>query len=109
MVQSMKATGKMIKQMEKGDLFMLTEMYMKEIGLMIRRMAMVLICMLMGQNMLENGVMTNSMALVRKTGWMGAALKGITRMEKNMEKENLNGLTNQFTMVNFFKIIFKVI
>jgi hypothetical protein len=37
----MKDGGKKIKPMEKGDLYMLMEMYMMEIGLMIKLMVLV--------------------------------------------------------------------
>jgi hypothetical protein len=55
MDQCLKAGGRMTKQMDEGDSFMVTEMYMKEIGLMIKRTALECTHMQMGQVISANG------------------------------------------------------
>ena len=60
----MKDGGKIIKQMEKVDLFTPMVTYMMENGLMIKLMVLVYIVILMAQNMKVTGKKINNMATV---------------------------------------------
>ena len=68
MAQYMKDGGKIIKQMEKADLYMLMEMYMMAIGLMIKLMVLVYTAIQMVLNMKDIGKKINKIGMVLKYG-----------------------------------------
>lgn len=68
MVQSMRVSGRTIKQTEEADWCMLMRMCMRENGRMIRQKVMELIITLMEQYTRESGRMINSMAMGKKHG-----------------------------------------
>ena len=75
MVHDMKDIGKVIKQMEGVDSYMLMVMCMKETGEMIKLMEMEFILMLMDPVIRVVGLMTNSMVMVLKNGLMALHMK----------------------------------
>jgi hypothetical protein len=52
-------------------------------------------------NILDNGLMTSKMVLVRKFGQILLNIKDSICKEKSTEKEDLNGLMDQFMKENF--------
>jgi hypothetical protein len=63
----------------------------------------------MVQDMRVIGKKINSMAKVRKLGQMVLPMKEIIKMEKNMEKDFLNGKMDQLLTEILLKIILKVL
>lgn len=73
---STKGIGKITKQMEEADLFILTEMSMKVNGKMTRLMAKVSITTTMAPVIMENGLRMSNKATESKNGLMDPHMKG---------------------------------
>jgi len=96
MERNIQVIGKMIKQKEKENYFMLMEMYMKVIGSMTNQMDLVFIHIQMVQGMKENGKMINRMEEVRNFGLMVLYMMENIKMVKKMAKVNFLGQTEQY-------------
>ncbi len=95
MAQSIKGSGKMIRQMARDDSFTQTVMFMKVIGLMIKLMVKVFILILMEPSMQEIGKKTNKTDMELKPGQMVQNTLVLTLTERNTARENSYGLTAQ--------------
>jgi hypothetical protein len=98
MVHCTKGTGKMIKQMEEGDLFTLMGMFITESGRMTKLMALVFTITQMVQDMKVNGLRTNSMVKAKKSGLIMLATKAIIRKVRSMDTANSYGLMDQLIL-----------
>jgi len=91
MEQNTKATGKIIKQVDKVFFGMLKVMYTREISKMIKPTDMECILALMEPDMKETGLMMLRLVRDRQTGQMALATKAITRMDLKMDMECIFG------------------
>jgi hypothetical protein len=97
---NMRATGKMIKQMIKEDLFMLTEMFTKVTGTMIKLKEEVPMNIWMEQNMLETGKKIGKMAMVLRLGQIMLNMKETMSLERSTVSALLNGPMDQLILEN---------
>mgnify|MGYP003611215238 CR=1 FL=1 len=79
---------------------------MKENGKMIKLMDMENIIIKMEPNIKVNGKKINNKDLVKNHGQMVLIIRGIMRMEKNMEKDYFNLLRDHFMMESSIIMIF---
>ena len=79
---------------------------MKENGKMIKLMDMENIIIKMEPNIKVNGKKINNKDLVKNHGQMVLIIRGIMRMEKNMEKDYYNLLRDHFMMESSIIMIF---
>lgn len=86
--QSMKATGKMIRQMDEEYSITQMEIYMMENGEMTRLMEKVCILMLMEQLTMDIGLRISKTGMELKHGQMERNTKGSIKKERSMEKAN---------------------
>ena len=90
--------------MEKGNFSMLGGIFLRVNGQTTKQMDMEYIYILMVQNIKDHGKIIYSMGLANNNGKMDLNILEIIYKVKNMEKENINGLLNQYLKVNGFKI-----
>lgn len=79
---------------------------MKENGKMIKLMVMENIIIKMEPNIKVNGKKISNKGLVKNPGQMVLIIRGIMRMEKNMEKDYFNLLRDHFMMESSIIMIF---
>ena len=94
MVQDMKVTGRITRQMAEEDLFTQMAMFMKENGRMIKLMGKECTPMLMDQDTRVTGVRTSNTDKELRNGQMVLLTKVNTTRVKSMEEALLHGLTN---------------
>ena len=91
MEPDMKGSGLMGRQAEKGNLFILMEIFMKENGKTIRQMVMEFTHIAMVRNTKVIGEKIFKTAMERKFGLMEVNTKDCIKMEKNMVMEDMCG------------------
>lgn len=105
---AMKASGRMVSNVDTEDQFMRKETFILESGKMIKHMAMVFTSTIMVTDTKVNGSQTNSMEKVLKDGPMVPCIQVNMLMAKSKEKVNSCGLIRAAIKVNFSRMIFKV-
>ena len=101
MVANILVIGKMIKQTEKVDSYMLMEMFMTVNGIMIKLKGVELINIPMVLSILVIGRKIDKMVMELKLGQIMLNMKETTNSAKNTELELLSGPMVQHTLVNF--------
>lgn len=107
MVVYMKASGHMIRLMERVALSIQMVMFTKENGSMIRLRAMECILIWMGLSTRVTGKKISNMVRVRKPGQMALCTKGIISMVRSMDEVFSNGQIIQSIPVYSITIILK--
>ena len=106
MVVSTKDIGKMIKPMEKEDLFTQMEISMTDTGKMIKPTDSVVTLILMEQSIKDIGKMISNMVRVKNNGQTVLNTLEATSTERKMVSVNSFGQINLHMMVNLLITIF---